>query len=416
MSGVRNSDNSRDLNGKKGMTQSRIPELDGLRGIAILLVLLYHYIAVVPGGQLASSLSRFQRLFSLDWIGVDLFFVLSGFLIGGILLNFRESPSYFRTFYTRRFFRIFPLYYGWIFAYVLLMAIAGHQFSSHDATAPQDHLSLAKQFFFMQNLTFGEYPGAFVWFSTTWSLAVEEQFYLVSPFLVRFLSTRPLSMVLGSAVLAAPFIRMFVRSHMAHGYYMAYALTPSRVDDLAFGMLVAVAWRNPSVRQWLSSHVTAIHGSLALLCIGALGWWKWATDPFDVAMQRVGYTWIGLLFTALLLALLVRPASLLGWVTRMRWLRELGKVAYCVYIVHQTVNFLCHLLITGNTPQISDWSGAFATLCAVVLTYGIAKLSWIVLENPLLRYGHGFRYAEPPKAIQRIDAASGVLDSRSVPI
>ena len=187
-------------------------------------------------------------------------------------------------------------------------------------------ISLARQFFFVQNFAFDQNVGlAFAWFATTWSLAVEEQFYLVSPFLVRFLSTRSLSIVLGSAVLAAPFIRFFARSHMSHGSLMAYALTPCRVDDLAFGMLVAIAWRNPSVRQWLSSHVAAIHSLLGFLFIGAIGWWKWEPDLYRVAMQWVNYTWIGLFFTVLLLAVLVRPASLLGWVTRVQWLRELRK-------------------------------------------------------------------------------------------
>jgi peptidoglycan/LPS O-acetylase OafA/YrhL len=416
VSGVSNSDNYRDLNGKKGMTQSRIPELDGLRGIAILLILCFHFLDV-PGGQLASPLSRFQSLFRMDWVGVDLFFVLSGFLIGGILLNVRKSPSYFRTFYIRRFFRIVPLYYVWIFGYVLLVAIAGNQLSRHEATAPQFHMSLAMQFFFVQNLAFDQNVGlAFAWFAATWSLAVEEQFYLVSPFLVRFLSTRSLTIVLGSAVLAAPFIRFYVRSHMLHGALMAYALTPCRVDALAFGMLAAIAWRNPSARQWLSSHVAAIRNLLGFLFIGAIGWWKWKADQFGVAMQWVGYTWIGVLFSVLLLAVLVRPASLLGWVTRLRWLRELGKVSYCAYITHMTVNLFCHILITGNAPQISNWSGAFATLCAVVLTYPIAKLSWTVFENPILQYGHEFRYSAPPKAIQAGEKATGAHDSQGVVI
>jgi peptidoglycan/LPS O-acetylase OafA/YrhL len=398
------------------MTQSRIPELDGLRGIAILLILCFHFIDV-PGGPLASPLSRFQRLFSMDWIGVNLFFVLSGFLIGGILLNVRKSPSYFRTFYIRRFFRIVPLYYIWIFGYVLLAAIAGNQLSRHQATAPQAHLSLAMQFFFVQNFAFDQNMGlAFAWFAATWSLAVEEQFYLVSPFLVRILSTRSLTMVLGSAVLAAPFIRFYVRSHMSHGDLMAYALTPCRVDDLAFGMLVAIAWRNPYVRQWLSSHVAAIHRLLGFLFFGVIGWWKWEPDLYGVAMQWVGYTWIGLFFSVLLLAVLVRPASLLGWVTRMPWLRELGKVSYCAYIIHMTVNLFCHISITGNAPQISNWTGAFATLCAVFVTYAIAKLSWIVLENPLLKYGHEFRYLATPKEIQAGKGAAGALDSQGVAI
>jgi peptidoglycan/LPS O-acetylase OafA/YrhL len=238
----------------------------------------------------------------------------------------------------------------------------------------------------------------------------------VSPLLVRFLSTRALSTVLWLTILAAPCVRLLVRSQMSHGYLMAYALTPCRADDLAFGILAAIAWRNPAAHQWLSSHISTIRGSLGFLFIGAIGWWRWEPDQFAVAMQCVGYTWIGLLFTVLLLAVLAQPTSLLGWGMRMPWLRELGKVSYCVYIIHTAVNLFCHILITGRAPQISNWSGAFATFCALVLTYAIAKLSWIGLENPLLQYGHKFRYSEPPDAVQGVKGSAGALDSQRVAI
>jgi peptidoglycan/LPS O-acetylase OafA/YrhL len=412
----RNDSTTRDSGRRQGAKPSRIPELDGLRGIAILLILCFHFLDV-PGAVLGSTLSRFQRLFSLNWVGVDLFFVLSGFLIGGILLDVRKSTSYFRTFYIRRFFRIVPLYYIWILGYLLLVATAGNWLLRYEVTIPQAHLSLTTQFFFLQNFTFDQNIGlAFPWFAATWSLAVEEQFYLVSPFLVRFFSTRRLTMVLGLTVLAAPLIRFLVRSRILHGYLMAYALTPCRADDLALGILVAIAWRNRSVRQWLSSHVSTIHGVLGFLLIGAVGWWRWEPDQFGFAMQWAGYTWIGMLFTVLLLAVLVQPASLLGWLMRTPWLRELGKVSYCAYIIHTAVNVFCHVLITGSAPQITNWFGAFATLCAAVLTYAIAKLSWIVLEDPLLQYGHKFRYAEPTKPVDDVEVASRAVDSQSVAV
>src|SRR5271156_3076565 len=97
--------------------KARIPELDGLRGIAILLVLAYHYVSI-PSGVAPTHL--YQRLFAIGWSGVDLFFVLSGFLIGGILLDVRESPNYFKSFYGRRFYRIVPLYYVWVAIYFIV--------------------------------------------------------------------------------------------------------------------------------------------------------------------------------------------------------------------------------------------------------------------------------------------------------
>src|SRR5882724_11376744 len=105
--------------------QDRVPELDGLRGVAILLVLLFHYISLEGPTKTGSWSSFLQRIVIMGWTGVDLFFVLSGFLIGGILIDVRGSPNYFKTFYARRFFRIIPIYYLWILFYILLVWSAG---------------------------------------------------------------------------------------------------------------------------------------------------------------------------------------------------------------------------------------------------------------------------------------------------
>jgi|SRR5882762_598349 len=101
--------------------KSRIPELDGIRGIAIRSVLSFHYISMEGVTAPGSITDRLQRLVILGGTGVDLFFVLSGFLIGGTLLDAKDSPRYFGTFYARRFFRIFPIYYAWIGAYILVV-------------------------------------------------------------------------------------------------------------------------------------------------------------------------------------------------------------------------------------------------------------------------------------------------------
>src|SRR6478752_3378919 len=174
--------------------QGRIPELDGLRGLAILLVLVGHYFAV-PGTGAVSLLNGYW--FRLGWTGVDLFFVLSGFLIGGILLDVRGSPNYFNTFYARRFFRIIPVYYAWIFLYVVLSIVVRNFLSMRIGTVQGVDGSLLAHFLFLQNFhEFLKSTVSFWWFSSTWSLAVEEQFYLVAPLLVRFLPKRILATVM----------------------------------------------------------------------------------------------------------------------------------------------------------------------------------------------------------------------------
>src|SRR2546425_632822 len=130
--------------------QRRVAELDGLRGTAVLFVLIHHYVlregATAPG-IVVSSLQRFA---SLGWTGVDLFFVLSGFLIGGILMDARASPSYFKTFYVRRFFRIIPIYYLWIACYVALVAVVGGALTrlSNSGVRPPLDLGIFSHFLF----------------------------------------------------------------------------------------------------------------------------------------------------------------------------------------------------------------------------------------------------------------------------
>src|SRR5262245_21157587 len=110
--------------GAQGIAQKRMPELDGIRGVAISLVLFWHYIICqldVPYDSVAANVKVF---FALTWSGVDLFFVLSGFLLGGILMDNKGSSNYFKVFYIRRACRIFPLYYSWLFILLMLAFVA----------------------------------------------------------------------------------------------------------------------------------------------------------------------------------------------------------------------------------------------------------------------------------------------------
>src|SRR5277367_5847036 len=217
----------------------RIPELDGLRGLAILLVILCHYVGESDHKPLGYWPHRVLSAFAIGWSGVDLFFVLSGFLIGGILLEARGSPNYFRAFYMRRVFRIFPIYYLWIllFAVLALLGLSGFPFPFE--VHRQDLLQIPVQLAFLQNMKFNSYEFPYLWFVVTWSLAVEEQFYLIAPPLIRFLSHRRLLAVLAATICVAPFIRLYIFYHIALGTFAAAYLLPCRADTLACGILLA---------------------------------------------------------------------------------------------------------------------------------------------------------------------------------
>src|SRR6267154_983284 len=231
----------------------RILQLDGLRGMAVILVVLYHYSLdlVLPTG---SFLTYLKIPFRMGWCGVDLFFVLSGFLIGGILLDARESPRYFQTFYSRRFHRILPLYYIWIGAYFLIAFTLLPHSSGSFKIEPEKWTIVPTYIFFVQNLVKKRLSWiAAAWLSPLWSLAVEEQFYLVMPFLVRFFPRRWLLVSLFAAIAGAPLARIIV-FHWDAGHTAQYVATPCRADALAMGVLLALGWRNES---WKSRFMRA---------------------------------------------------------------------------------------------------------------------------------------------------------------
>ena len=205
----------------------RLPELDGIRGCAILLVLVWHYVQNQLHPEVGTLLAYFRQAIGFTWSGVDLFFVLSGFLIAGILIDQRGSPHYFRAFYIRRVCRIFPLYYINI---GIFLAFLAWQSDLDQVFAPLfggSEVPLWSYFSFTQNIFMGANNSAGAgWLAVTWSLAVEEQFYLFLPFIVWIVPRNRLPLVFlwvaGTAI--------FLRSSMPG--LSAYINTPWRADAL----------------------------------------------------------------------------------------------------------------------------------------------------------------------------------------
>ena len=358
--------------------------------MAILAVWIGHYFAAPAAGTFR-FLSGYW--FRLGWIGVDLFFVLSGFLIGGILLDVRGSPSYFKTFYARRIYRIIPLYYAWIVAYIVLVTGGRSFLIAHFGTFEGVDFSVLSQFLFLQN--FGAYltsAVSFWWFAVTWSLAIEEQFYLVSPLLVRYASKRALAAFLIAVTVGAPLLRLVIRSHFASGPWLAYRLMPCRADSLAIGMLAAVLWRNAAFREWLTAHGGYLHGLFGVLLAGVAVLWRWSSDPLLPLTQTIGYTWLALFFAVMLLLALSQPAAPIAVLARLGFLRDLGGVSYCIYIIHCPVFLFCHQILLHTLPVVTNGKAAAVTILAAAITYAIAKLSWKFMEEPLLRRGHAHKY------------------------
>jgi len=370
----------------------RIPELDGLRGLAILLVLLDHYLSAPRFDGTSRFWSLFFKSLAGGQVGVDLFFVLSGFLIGGILLESRESPNYFRTFYLRRIHRILPVYYSFILIYLAALGIV-HFYVPGVSTTSADFSHLFQYPIFIQNFFWSKTHLEWLYLGVTWSLAIEEQFYLCAPLVIRYLSLRRLRSVLVAVILLAPLLRLALFLGPEEYRYLATLSMPCRADSLALGMLGALAWRSERFHLFLRENPKLPARVLMFLFLAVVLLLPWMYKPRGPLRGSVGYSTLAFFFLALLLFVLVRRESWLAGIMRLRPLRELGTISYCVYIIHAPILHGVHYLLLHSSPSIDSLRGALATLIALLATLGIAALSWHFMEKPLIKRGHRFVYS-----------------------
>jgi peptidoglycan/LPS O-acetylase OafA/YrhL len=371
---------------------ARITALDGLRGIAILLVLLLHLTTFGQFRPTAGIDIVYRRIASVGWIGVDLFFVLSGFLITGILLEAKGRPGFFSTFYTRRVLRIFPLYYVFLalFFFVLIPLFPGLGFG---------HLTGEQgwQWFYLQNFKLArdgwDPPPAPL--GHLWSLAVEEQFYLLWPLVVFACSPRALTLICVVIVVVCPVLRTAL--HIEGNAVAAYALMPARMDTLAFGALLAILARQPGglarALGWLKPL-----GWGATLVLLAMAAWKHRLDSEGLVVQAAGYTLLALSFGAVLAVAATAPSA--GRTHRLfasPVLVFFGKYSYGIYILHQPL-LACFQQIGFTARAVAPVFGSrlpgvllFSAIGGIA-SVGLALLSWRLVEQPFLSLKRHFRY------------------------
>jgi peptidoglycan/LPS O-acetylase OafA/YrhL len=370
-----------------------IPALDGVRGIAIALVLANNLYPGYPDGFV-------DRLFyttsNAGWVGVDLFFVLSGFLITGILWDTRHQERYFTTFYARRFLRIFPLYYG----FLLLWNVTGPLLLPDPQGIHSWHENQWWYWTYLSNVKEALYgpgplePGHF------WSLAVEEQFYLIWPLVVLTADRRRLLTICVAMIVTAFALRLGWRLHdpsKAAGNAL-YVLTPTRMDGLAVGALLAVTARTgPGIAQlarWARPLFPA--GLLALLAIFAI---RKGFYGHDLVVQTVGYSIVALTAGAgLVLAVAARPGSRRHAFITHPALVALGRYSYGIYVWHFASRLTWGWSFVQKPPKLLGYEFPMATAIWLVLA-GFAVLlgmaSWHGIERPILRLKERFPYRRP---------------------
>jgi peptidoglycan/LPS O-acetylase OafA/YrhL len=315
----------------------RIKELDGLRATAILLVVAWHYLGVPEWGRLLF------RIFVFGRIGVDLFFVLSGYLITRILLNTVDSPGYFSTFYRRRAFRILPIYSVMVLIYLIGLNL-GSAPSLFDGSVPWwSYLVGLQNLWMAAQQTYGAF-----WLAGTWSLAVEEQFYLIFPVVV-LLSGKRLPQVLVALMVLCPIGRII--AYACGDRFGYYVLMPLRADILAVGALIAWAeFTNrsadaaPKVRKVL--RVSLVLFPLFAFVLGA---------KVNSHMAVWGHTYLGALFGSILFTVVQNRGSRAIAFLRTRPAMFFAKISYALYLIHGGVLALTFMAFqlphTISTPQ-----------------------------------------------------------------
>lgn len=382
------------INHEPANSADRVPELDGLRGIAIFLVLIWHYAVIQIRAEPYSIAHYLQRGLSLTWSGVDLFFVLSGFLIGGILLDNRDTSNYFKVFYIRRVCRIFPLYFlclslFFCLTYVLpdLARTSPFNWLFEKPMPVWSYLTFTQNFAMVQESTFG--PN---WLGVTWSLAVEEQFYLVLPLIIYFVPTRRLHYVLIFVILLAPGLRTLLFYYHPRPSFPTFVLMPCRADALLLGVLCAYTTRQENLIRFLRGHLALIYVFCTVLLLGVATLIVKSQSVGSLAMSSYGYTILACLYACVLLIAVIEKRGLVSAIARVKAFRKLGIIAFGVYMWHQAISGLTHALFLKQVPQMLNGLECSVTILGLLITLIIGYVSWSFIEKPFVLIGHSVRY------------------------
>ena len=335
--------------------------LDAVRGVAIAMVFYFHILENAVHRWLPAVAVTLR----LSWSGVDLFFVLSGYLLGGILMRNRQSNHYFSTFYGRRFLRILVPYWILIALFFWWYPNPGNVW-----------VYLA----FLQNIVSGvtnSWGPVFV--LPSWSLAVEEQFYLILPLLIWICPPKRLPYALGALILAAPISRLI--ASLTFGPVAAYMFMPCRMDSLFLGVLIAWGMHNVASRKWLESNTKALLAVVSVGAVFAVYALFEGSSAGSPLMVGPGLTIMALLYGSIVTLLLTKRVSLPPYLAPLSWL---GLGAYSIYLFHLPLQ---QMTASYFGPHITD---ALAVMIAVA---GVSFACWRLIEAPLIALGHRvFRY------------------------
>jgi peptidoglycan/LPS O-acetylase OafA/YrhL len=391
--------------------QKRLPQLDGVRGVAVLLVMVLHFFGNID------TQSGFERavakVASYGLWGVDLFFVLSGFLITGILYDSKGSSGYFKNFYMRRTLRIFPLYYGVLLVLLVLVpSIVAETFvppGLSEAGRVQSWLwSYAANFYVFRSGDF-----SIPYLSHFWSLAIEEHFYLFWPFVIGLL---PRAAALRVSVIAAAvaLVTRIVLSFDGYNATQLSVLTPCRLDALCVGAFFALETRgrSPLLPHLARRAFWSVAFAILVLSAWHAGTGRWMEVTLELRTSLLA------VFFGLGIYLLARPEGLprVQVVLTSRWLRVLGKYSYGLYVYHGIISYDFHMRRIEARLTETLGSHAFAVAAQAALGLALSMLvavtSYELFESRFLRLKQ--RFQPRPASAEELASANPAPLGRTV--
>jgi len=362
--------------------ESRVPDLDGIRGIAIWMVLLVHIVYGFSNGPVYAlsnspgALDFVPPVILLivrhGWLGVNLFFMLSGFLITGILLGSKDRPHYFKNFYIRRVLRIMPLYFACVIVWSILYRGYGQYFLLSSL--------FAANMWWPLHIVAPHGPGVL------WSLAIEEHFYLVWPLIVFLLNKRTLAAVTAVIFIGSPILRWAFAGNVVQVFI--YMGTWFQLDGLAAGALMAIWARSEYASKRSALQIAAVLMA-CLIVISVAGIPFGIMEPFSASSIALRNTQAYLGFAAVFVLVVAYRGTKWSAPLRWRFLQLSGVLSYCLYLVHLSVGDGYEYLIDRFNIPVWFYVGSFGALCVraavmIGVSFAIALLSRKYLEGPFL--------------------------------
>ncbi|MDP9159531.1 MAG: acyltransferase [Acidobacteriota bacterium] len=341
-----------------------------------------------------TGLSYLQAATRLNWSGVTLFFVLSGFLIGGILIDNREAANYFRVFYIRRVCRIFPLYYLWLISFLVgrlyfqgsgpgqrwlfqNQGVAGLGIGSPNSIPLWSYALYWQNWWMAKSNSWG--PG---WLGISWSLAIEEQFYLVLPIVILYLKPKWIGVASLSCLIAAPLARL------ATPGLGSYCLLTSQLDALMAGVFIAWLLRLEKAVFFCHRYLTSVSTTVFIAGLFCLALIARHPDSYGV----LGPSFLMLFYGSILILSLLSPSQWLGRSLKNSWLGSIGRISYGIYLMHMFFIGLAHAVFFGQAPRITNASQAAVSVGALIASIAFAYLSYVFFEQKVTAIGQHYKY------------------------